>query len=177
VKQGLRVIVEAAEFSMLSPLRGKVRIVICGDGAERGALAQLVAEKGLMDVLTLLPLQTRVEYEEMLVDADVCLITQQAGSGRAFFPSKLLTTLAFARPVVTVADPESELVRALNEGGFGVNVQPGNPKRLAKTLVDLSSDGVALAKMSQRGREYVSQVSAERVFGEFEQVLEGLAPE
>ena len=37
----------------------------------------------------------------------------QAGSGAAFFPSKLLNTLAYARPVLTVADSQSQLAHAL----------------------------------------------------------------
>ncbi len=178
VKQGLHVIVEAAR-KIKAPgekKRGTVartlRLVICGDGAERETLAKLAAEGELQSVLTLLPLQGKEQYHEMLVDADVCLITQQAGSGRSFFPSKLLTTLAFAKPVVTVADSDSELVRALQEGGFGVNVPPGHPERLVEALQELATDGAALNKMTQRGRAYVAQFAAEKVFDDFERVLQ-----
>ena len=45
-------------------------------------------------------------YRELLVDADLCVIPQQAGSGGCFFPSKLLNTLAFARPVLTPAQAQ-----------------------------------------------------------------------
>ena len=41
----------------------------------------------------MLPLQFGQDYQELLVDADVSLITQQSGSGNAFFPSKLLVDL------------------------------------------------------------------------------------
>ncbi|RYD82644.1 MAG: glycosyltransferase WbuB, partial [Verrucomicrobiaceae bacterium] len=95
VKQGLPILIEAAALCK----EPRVQVVICGDGAEREALAARVAECGLKNV-RLVPLQDRQGYEEMLVDADLCLITQQVGTGQFFFPSKLLTTLAFRKPVL-----------------------------------------------------------------------------
>src|SRR4030095_10991562 len=92
-----------------------IRIVICGEGAQREHLAELVRRHELRNV-TMLPLQADAQDREMLMDADVCVITQQRGSGGFFFPSKLLTTLAWEKPVLTGADEESELVRALREG-------------------------------------------------------------
>src|SRR5438874_10195677 len=88
VKQGLDVLLETA------PLLGdrRIRIVICGDGAQREALAERAREMKLPNV-SMLPLQAGRDYRALLVDADVCFITQQAGSGNAFFPSKLLGLL------------------------------------------------------------------------------------
>ena len=56
-------------------------------------------------------------YTALLADADLCFITQQSGSGNSFFPSKLLGLLAQSKPVITVADPESELAEASSKGG------------------------------------------------------------
>lgn len=82
VKQGLDVLVTAA-----AQVRDhRVRIVICGEGSQRPVLETLVRERSLANV-TLLPLQPAEGYTEMLVDSDVCLITQQAGSGGYFFPA------------------------------------------------------------------------------------------
>src|SRR4030095_14092642 len=110
-----------------------IRIVICGEGAQREHLAELVRRHELRNV-TMLPFQADAQYREMLMDADVCVITQQRGSGGFFFPSKLLTTLAWRKPVLTVADHESELVQALERGLFGVNVEPGQPQELARAI-------------------------------------------
>lgn len=88
VKQGLDVLLEAA--SQLSDPR--IRIVICGDGAQRDALAQRARERNLPNV-TLLPLQEDRGYRALLVDADVCFITQQAGAGNSFFRANSLVSL------------------------------------------------------------------------------------
>ena len=165
VKQGLDVLVEAARHSPAG-----IRIVICGEGAQRERLAESVRRHELRNV-TMLPLQADAEYREMLVDADLCVITQQRGSGGFFFPSKLLTTLAWQKPVLTVADEESELVRALQEGNFGVNVSPGQPEKLARVLESLSDDRAQLDAYGVAGRRYVERFEMERVLGEFATVL------
>jgi colanic acid biosynthesis glycosyl transferase WcaI len=168
VKQGLDILVEAARH--LAP---GVRIVICGEGAQRDYLAGMVRRHELRNV-TMLPLQDDVRYREMLAAADVCVITQQRGSGGFFFPSKLLTTLAWEKPVVTVADEASELVRALREGRFGVNVEPGRPEELARALESLSANHPGLREYAIAGRRHVEQFEMERVLAEFTRELEAL---
>jgi len=172
VKQGLDVLVEAAR-QIENP---KVRIVICGEGAQRDHLGELVRRHALTNV-TMLPLQDDASYRQMLVDADVCVITQQAGSGGFFFPSKLLTTLAWRKPVLTVADRESELVRALESGGFGVNVALGDAAHVARALEQLAAERARLAEYAIAGRRYVEQFEMERVLGEFTSELERLVNE
>lgn len=167
VKQGLGVLIEAARLV----LEARVRIIICGDGAQREILARRIQDLRLLNVI-MLPLQPGGEYASMLVDVDVCLVTQQAGSGAAFFPSKLLNALAYARPVLTVADSESELVRALKQGKFGINVRPGRPQEIADVLEAMAKDPARLAAYGAAGRIYVQQFEKTRVFESFLQELE-----
>ena len=139
VKQGLDVLIQAAQ--LLSAEEGRstvdevrpIRIVLAGDGAMRGRLAEAIARNALQNVL-LLPLQPDQSYREMLADADCTVITQQHGVGSYFFPSKLLASLAAAKPVITVADESSELAKALAAGRFGVNVPPNDPESLARAM-------------------------------------------
>jgi colanic acid biosynthesis glycosyl transferase WcaI len=162
VKQGLGVLLEAAEF-----LQGSsVRIVICGDGAARPSLEAQVRRRNLQNV-TMLPLQETSVYASLLVDADVCLITQMAGSGSAFFPSKLLSALAFGKPIVSVADAGSALAVATAEGGFGVNVSPHEAESLAHVLRDLAANPARLHQFSTAGRAFVSQFEKTTVLRKF----------
>ena len=169
VKQGLDVLLETA--SLLSDPR--IRIVICGDGAQRDALAQRVRERNLPNV-TMLPLQEGRDYRALLVDADVCFITQQAGAGNSFFPSKLLGLLAESKTVVTVAAPECELALSLAEGKFGVNVPPGHARELADLLEALAQDPQRLAEYGAAGRRYVEQFDKARVLQDFVMELDAV---
>ncbi|MFL6541874.1 MAG: WcaI family glycosyltransferase [Chthoniobacterales bacterium] len=163
VKQGLQILVDAAAH-----LQGdrKIRIVICGDGAARATLERSVQDRGLHNV-TMLPLQPDDAYRELLVDADVSLITQQSGSGNAFFPSKILMTLAHRCPVVTVADEESALTKAVREGNCGTNVLPGDAAKLAQTFCDLARDRRLLHQWGENGRAYVARYDRRKLLADF----------
>lgn len=164
VKQGVQHLVNAARH-----IRDRrIRLVICGDGAQRHLIEAGAA--GLENV-RLLPLLPDSEYREMLADCDIAVIPQLAGSGRAFFPSKLLNPLAYGRPILSVADTDSELARAMAEGGFGCNVLPGQEEALAATMEKLADNPEQLAAWGEAGREWVAQFEQSRVLGEFERSL------
>lgn len=167
VKQGLDVLLDAAGRTR----EPRLRIILCGGGAQRDRLAQAVRERGAASLL-LLPLQDDGGYREMMVDTDVSLITQQAGSGQFFFPSKLLSSLSFSRPVLAVADADSELANAVAGGGFGSTVPPGDPAALAAALDRFSRESPdQLTRLGLAGRRYGERFERERVLGEFEAVL------
>jgi len=163
VKQGLDILIEAAAL-LREHLH--IRIVLCGDGAERIALENTVAKRGLANI-SMLPLKLGREYHELLADADLSLITQQSGSGNSFFPSKLLVTLAHSSPVLTVADEESALARAVHKGGFGLNVLPGNARAVANAFTDLASRRDQLSSWGAAGRQYVKQFEQTPVMEKF----------
>jgi putative colanic acid biosynthesis glycosyltransferase WcaI len=169
VKQGLEVLLETA--ALLQDQR--IRFLICGDGAQREVLAARARDMKLPN-FSMLPLQAGPDYPALLVDADVCFITQQAGGGNSFFPSKLLGLLAASKPVVIVAAPECELVLALREGNFGVTVPPGQPRELAAALEALAKDPARLVEFGTAGRRYVEQFEKTRVFENFSRELAGV---
>lgn len=176
-KQGLDILLDAARE--LSGIAGdsssqskahNIRIVIAGNGVEATVLEKRILDENLSNA-RLLSLQPDQRYREMLADADVCLVTQQPGSGSLFFPSKLLTILAHGNPIVAVADPGGELEQAISEGGFGWCVEPGEPARLAALLAQLASDKGSLADCASNGSEWVSQFSPTRVLSAFEAAI------
>lgn len=172
-KQGIEVLLEAAQklpASINETAVPPVTIVIVGAGAERAALEQRVAHLQLPQ-LRMLPLLSDEDYALMLADADVGLITQAPGTGRFFFPSKLLSLLQSGLPVVTVADTESELARAVADGGFGINLLPGNAGALAQTLEQLARDPAQLRALSERVG-WVHRFSPAAVLPQFAQQLE-----
>ena len=167
MKQGLHVLLEAAPL-LRDP---RIRIVICGDGAQRESLVERVRELRLPNVSIL---AFQADYRGLLTDADVCFITQQAGAGNAFFPSKLIGLLAESKPVITVAAPECELALSLGEGKLGANVPPGQPRELADLLDALAQDPMRLAEYGAAGRRFVEQFEKGRVMEDFLGELSGV---
>ncbi|MEI6861599.1 MAG: WcaI family glycosyltransferase [Verrucomicrobiota bacterium] len=173
-KQGLEVLVEAAALlAATGPGRRPVVIVIAGEGAAREELAEKISARGL-DNIRLLPLLADEDYQALLAAADVSLITQAAGTGQFFFPSKLLTVLAAGKPVLAVADADSELAHAVAEGGFGAVTPAGDTAALAARLRGLADDPVPLREWAAR-TGWVERFAAPKVLGGFAGEMEKLA--
>lgn len=164
-KQGLDILLDVAEKLIDEP----IKIVICGDGARRATMEQEVADRRLKNLL-MLPLQDEMGYREMMVDTSIALITQIAGTGQFFFPSKLLSAMVFRRPVLAVADHDSELSHAVKESACGRVVEPGDVDGLAKALKEMRSPEKQLA-MGQNGKKWVAQFSFDVVHAHFENEL------
>lgn len=175
-KQGLDIVLDAAE-TLARRAATTVTFVIAGEGAAAGDLRRQIEEKNLP--VRLLPLQDEPMFQAMLQDADLCLVTQMKGSGALFFPSKLITILSAGRPVVTVADEISELAKAVQDGGFGRNVLPGESHALAAAIAALAADRNSLPALGYAGREWIQRFARENVLEMFALYIEGAqsAPE
>lgn len=170
-KQKLEILVAAAALLGGPGPAGSrdTRVVIAGDGAARADLeASLRAHPGI--AVTLLPLLSDADYGALLLAADYALITQAAGCGHFFFPSKLLSVLAAGLPVVAVADAESELALAVAAGGFGCTVAPDDAPALAAVWQRLAAADALLAAWRERTR-WVRRFAREAILPEFAGLL------
>ena len=175
MKQGLGVLIDAAGQPDAGAGERRLQWIVAGDGAGRAALEQQAAAQAGGRV-RFLPLQAEAAFQEMLAAADVSVITQQKGTGQFFFPSKLLTALARAKPVLAVADADSELARAVREGDFGLVAPPDDPVVVAASARAMARAGAdQLARWGENGREWVGRYRRSAVLGEFERRLAGIA--
>jgi len=150
VKQGLDVIIEAARLSRDDP--GIVYLLV-GDGAARPTLEAKVCELQLPN-LRFWPLQPHDRFLELLAQSDVCLVTQQRTVSDIVFPSKVITLLAAARPVVASVGTGSEVARVIAESGAGITVAPEDPRALADAVMRVRADPALSARMGLAGRSY-----------------------
>lgn len=170
-KQNLEILVEAATLLPALSDDGPppVAFIIAGFGAAREDLEQRLREFPRAAV-QLLPLLSEDDYAALLRAADVALITQAAGTGQFFFPSKLLSVLAAGLPVIAVADADSELAHAVRTGGFGGVVPPGDALELAALLRGLGSARSQLTGWAGH-TGWVRQFSREAILPRFEEML------
>ena len=178
MKQGLEVVVDAAALAgkPTSPQPPAIHWAICGEGAAKPASQEMIAQTGC-DTVHLYPLQPDDLYHALLREADVCLITQQKGTGQFFFPSKLLSILQLGRAVLAVADESSELARAVREGNFGLVVAPGDAPALLAAAQKMALAGREQHhQWSANGLAWVDQFRRRRVLEAFEERLAGLCP-
>jgi colanic acid biosynthesis glycosyl transferase WcaI len=88
--------------------------------------------------------------------ADILLLNQHPDIVEAVIPSKLLTYMAAARPVVIAAHPESEAAQLVRAADCGVSIAPDQPAALAQAIRFLAADPPRRAELGARGRAYVN---------------------
>lgn len=169
VKQGLDVVVEAAR---LSSHDDRMVFLLVGDGAARPLLEKQAAAANLNNV-RFMPLQPREIFYDMLAAADLTLITQQRKVSDTVFPSKTVSLLAAARPIVASISRGSEVARVLEDSKGGVVVPPDDAHLLLGAIGSLRNDPQGRMTMSERGRIYArDRWDGARILPQMERRLE-----
>ena len=121
-----------------------VRCLIVGDGADRAALAQRLADLGLAETVTLTGF--RPDPLDFIAAAEVFVLPSPAEP----FGLAILEAMALGRPVVAMdgGGPREIVV----EGETGRLVAPGDPAALATALTALLRDATLRARLGERGR-------------------------
>jgi colanic acid biosynthesis glycosyl transferase WcaI len=168
VKQGLDVVIDAA--LQLKEHR-EIVFLLAGDGAMKPHLKKRAAALGL-DNVRFLPVQGKAEFLQMLAAVELALIVQQSTVSDIVFPSKTVTLLSAARPIVASISSECEIGRVIRQSGAGVVIEPGNAEALAATIRELLRNPQRRAAMSGCGRRYALQHWDEKlVLNNFEEHL------
>jgi colanic acid biosynthesis glycosyl transferase WcaI len=130
-----------------------ILFLLVGDGVEKEKAQTRSRELGL-DNIKWLPMQPWSVYPEILTASDVSLINLHPELRTPVVPSKLLSIMAAARPVVASLPSESDARRIVDEAGCGICVEAGDSEALANALLELYSDRDLADQMGRRGRAY-----------------------
>jgi colanic acid biosynthesis glycosyl transferase WcaI len=153
VKQGLDVVLDAA---LQLKEHQEIVFLLVGDGAMKSHLVKRADALGL-DNVRFLPVQEKAELLQLLAAVELALIVQQSTVSDIVFPSKTVTLLSAARPIVASVSAECEIGRVISQSGAGVVIEPGNAEALAATIRELLRNPQRRATMSCCGRRYALQ--------------------
>lgn len=132
--------------------RPDIQFVINGEGAARPDVDRWAADFQNVTVSDFAP---RSEVPEVLGAADLHLILLKKGLAKSSTPSKLYGILAAGRPVLASIDERSEVANTVAKASAGVSVPPDNAMEFIGALEDTLQDPRELARMGDRGREFV----------------------
>lgn len=170
VKQGLNVVLEAAALNRSDD---SILFLLVGSGADCDRLQRRAAELKLSN-LRFLPLLDEPDFRGMIAASSICLVTQQKSVSEVAFPSKIVTYLAAARPVIASVNPESEVARMTEESGAGRVVRAEDAHALLAAILELRDNN--LEELGRKGRDYASRRwAAARVLGHLEKSLATVA--
>jgi colanic acid biosynthesis glycosyl transferase WcaI len=153
VKQGLDVVLDVA--LQLREHRDFV-LLLAGDGAMKSSLQERAVALDLANV-RFLPLQEHAEFLQLLAAMDVALIVQQSTVSDIVFPSKTVTLLSAARPIVASVSAHSEIGRVIRQSGGGVVTEPENVDALAAAIKEFFDHPGKQLATGESGRQYALQ--------------------
>lgn len=166
VKQGLNVVLEAAALNRVDD---SILFLLVGNGADCDRLRHRAEELNLSNT-RFLPLLEENDFRGLVAASNICLVTQQKSVSEVAFPSKIVTYLAAARPIIASVNPESEVAQITRESGAGKVVMAEDAGALLATIHDLREND--LKELGRSGRNYAQRRwAADRVLGHLEQRL------
>lgn len=128
-----------------------IKFVIAGDGNKRDYVFEKL--KNNKNVI-LLPLQPKDRLNEFLNLGDIHIIPQKKDAKDSFMPSKLLGIMAVEKPVLILANKESNLYNVIKTEDIGYVLNENEYMKLADTLKMTSKDVMRLEK-GKKARIYL----------------------
>ena len=131
--------------------RNDIHFLFVGEGAKRQWLEESVKAFGLGNV-TILPLQPRRKLCELLNACDVAVISFIPGMAGLSVPSRMYTIMAAGKPIIAVADEDSELALVVREEEIGWVVPRDRPELLIEVVQRSQSEPEVAQEMGKRAR-------------------------
>jgi colanic acid biosynthesis glycosyl transferase WcaI len=140
-----------------------------------GAGADWLAREGAGEpALRLFPYQPYERLPEVLASADVLVALLERDAGAFSVPSKVLTYLCAARPLLVSVARDNLAAQVVERSGGGLVVPPKDPEALVAAAGALHADEGLKAELGRRARKYAETVfDLETIADRFEEVLEG----
>ncbi len=135
----------------------KIVLVVAGSGSQLESCRRLAEKVSAARIIFHSPWREE-ETGPVLAAADACILPTQGKQSLASVPSKLLSYLLAARPVLAQVLPESDTANVIAQAGCGWVVSPDRPQELAVKIAELALlPEETLAAMGLAGRRYVQE--------------------
>lgn len=161
---GIESMAEAAELLRQHP---NIHFMVVGSGFKRERLAKRVADRGLANV-SIVPPCPDGELESYLNACDIALISFRSGMAGVSVPSRMYNVMAAGRPILAVADAESELALVVSEEVIGIVVPPEDSRALAAAILAAAGNPSQLTEFGRRARKVAEdKYSADAVLSRY----------
>lgn len=170
---GLESLVESAKA--LS--QENIYFLFIGDGAKKNWVEDYKRQNDLKNIIVLPP-RPRSEQSIFLNACDIAIISFIPGMSGISVPSRMYNIMAAGKPILAVADKDSELARVVIEEQLGVVVQPGDSVALMQAILDLARNKTQLNEMGRRASVVVNaKYSFNHSIQQYKKVVESLLSE
>lgn len=133
------------------------RFIICGTGTEAHLITSFI-EKYQPNNITFIPGLPVDEYEELVAQCDIGMIFLDHRFTIPNFPSRILSYMEKAIPVLACTDPNTDMGEIISENEFGWWVESNNVESF-NTMVDslCNLDQEMLSQFGLNARNYLEE--------------------
>jgi len=148
---GLRLACSEEKQRRMGKLQENLHFLFIGWGAKRRWLEKEMELHQLANV-TIMDFVPREQLVTSLNSCDVAIISFLPGMCGVSVPSRMYNVMAAGKPVIAVADKNSELALVVKEEKIGWVVPPDQPDKLIDVIMEAQADPEELAAMGTRAR-------------------------
>jgi glycosyltransferase involved in cell wall biosynthesis len=142
--QGLENIIDAMNLLVH---RKDIELIIIGNGVEKKKLIEKSKKKNLN--IKFYDYQSLKFLKNMIINADICLVSLIPKIYKYSYPSKIMTYLEQGRPIICNIEKESEIVKNMKLQGYGFHAKYNNKQSMANMLIRLADNNKWKKKMRQ----------------------------
>ncbi|MBI2619517.1 MAG: glycosyltransferase family 4 protein [Ignavibacteriales bacterium] len=148
-----------------------IHFLFVGNGAKKRWLEEEV-RKTKAENITILPYDSRESQSVVNNACDVVIISFIAGMNGISVPSRMYNVMSAGKPIIAVAEQDSELALVIEEEGIGWLVPPDKPELIVEAIRRACADRGVLAGMGIRAREAaVRKYSFQKVIDSYRAML------
>ncbi|HEY0544532.1 MAG TPA: glycosyltransferase family 4 protein [Pyrinomonadaceae bacterium] len=129
----------------------KFHFLFIGSGVKKRWLEGVIKKNGLSNI-TVLPPRPRDDQTNFLNACDIAVISFVDKMLGVSMPSRTYNTLAAGKPMIGIADPNSELATVIEEEKVGWVVPPAEADKLLAAILAAESQPQLLGEMGTRAR-------------------------
>jgi glycosyltransferase involved in cell wall biosynthesis len=131
-----------------------VRFLIIGEGDNKDTIVSLAEELGLRgDTVKFLPYQPWDDLPYSLTAGDVSVVTVKEGFEGICVSSKLYTAMAAGEPVLTIAQPDDDEARIVEEFDAGIQVSQGDVSGIVEAVEQWRENPNLASRQGEDARE------------------------
>lgn len=129
----------------------EIHFIFLGAGAKRKWLERQARERALPNVTLLAP-RPRSEQNIFLNACDVAVVSLINKMKGVSMPSRTYNILAVGKPILALADQDSEVAKVVEEDAVGWVVPPNAPDALLCKIKQIKNERAAIPEMQTRSR-------------------------
>lgn len=131
--------------------RDEIHFIFIGEGVKKKWLEARVHRSSLKNV-TILGYRPWNEQSQFLNACDIGLVALVRGMWGTAMPSRTYNIMAAGRPIIALADRGSELSMVVEEERIGWQLEPGDPDKLLRVILEAYERRAELPGMGERAR-------------------------